>query len=334
MIFDRIKNYIQELRISADFKQQQMLSWEKHKQIADERFSTAKLAKEISDLLARIESDAALDFDDNISGHETLLIANKFERSRKKETLAMLTRNFKARLDALYDSKQALLDEKRGLVAERDSLRKSLKQAFLEKDKAYCELNSAKEDIAHWYRKSERTPWLFGNGGKELPKHSLFGQSFGDLEGYKNCRDSASEDVREAKETIGRIKAQQKKLSDQIHRIAERVGDVINEISQTKTERSRMYALKKSGVTVDSLNVAIGTLNSAIRRAELDIIKLKDDRLEHVEQGKIFMGVRAKEEEIESIEEQKKMFLAEFDTPESTARRAEAHRKAWFWSRA
>lgn len=334
MIFDRIKNYIQELRISMDFKRQEMLSWEKHKQIADERFSTAKLRREISDLLARIESDAAQHFDNNISRHETLLIARKSERTRKKEALAMLTRNYKARLDALYASKQALLDEKRGLLAERDSLRNPLKHAFLEKDEAYCELNSAKEDIARWYRNSERTPWLFGNGGKELPKHSFFGQSFGDLEGYKACRDSAFEDVCEAKETIGRIKAQQKKLSDQIHRIAERVGDVINEISQTKTERSRMYALKKSGVTVDSLNVAIGTLNSAIRRTELDITKLKDDRLEHVEQGKTFMGVRAKEDEIERIEDQKEMFLAEFDKPESTVRRAEAHRKAWFESRA
>lgn len=334
MIFDRIKNYIQELRISVDFKRQEELSWAEHKQAADERFATANLAREITFLLARIESDAAQHFDNDISKHEDLLISQQADRNWEQATLVLLTLNYKTKLDELYESKQALLNEKRGLFAERDSLRKSLKQAFIEKDGAYCKLNSAKENVDRWYRNSERTPWLFGNGGKELPKHSLFGQSFGDLEGHKYSRDSAFDDVCEAKETIGQIKAQEKKLNDKIHRISDQVGSVINEITNTKTGRSHMFALKKSGVTADSLKVVIGRLNAAIRKEELSIMKLKDNRLEHVRQGKLFMGVAEKETEIERIECQKRMFLAEFDKLESKAWRAAAHRKTWQQKRA
>jgi hypothetical protein len=41
------------------------------------------------------------------------------------------------------------------------------------------------------HNKSERTPWLLVYGGKKIQNHSMFGQSFGDLDFYKSDRDKA-----------------------------------------------------------------------------------------------------------------------------------------------
>jgi hypothetical protein len=54
-----------------------------------------------------------------------------------------------------------------------------------------CGFIGCKNNIKSWHNKSERTPWLLGYGGKRIQNHSMFGQSFGDLDFYKSDRDKA-----------------------------------------------------------------------------------------------------------------------------------------------
>jgi hypothetical protein len=56
----------------------------------------------------------------------------------------------------------------------------------------------------------ERTPWLFGNRGKKLPDHTLFGQSFGDLDGYTADRERACAEIGSCKAAIAEIAGRQK----------------------------------------------------------------------------------------------------------------------------
>jgi hypothetical protein len=334
MIFDRIIKYVQETRISLSFKRQEAHSWARHQQTAGVRFTTDKLTREIKELLTAIESSAAQRFDAEISSHSDYLVGKQAEQECEHTKLALFTFSYKSKLDELYDSKQVLLNDKRDLFAERDSLSEPLTEAFADKQTAYSELNSAKERVDDWHRKSKRTPWLLGNSGKKMPKHSLFGQSFGDLETYKSHRDSAFQDVNEAKSTIRRIKDSQKAISDRIRSISEKIGDVMNEIGNTKAQRSHMYAFKETGVTVNSIKTVIDRLNVDIRNAKLSISQLKDDRLAHIMQSRIAMGVVEREEEVERIETQKRQFLDEFDKPESKMQRATVHREAWLKERA
>jgi hypothetical protein len=51
-----------------------------------------------------------------------------------------------------------------------------------------CGFIGCKNNIKPWHNKSERTPWSLGNGGKIISNHSMFGQSFGDLDFYKSDR--------------------------------------------------------------------------------------------------------------------------------------------------
>jgi len=333
MIFDRIIKYVQEARISLSFKRQEANSWARHQQTAGVRFTTDKLTREITELLTAIESSAAHRFDAEISSHSAYLVGKQAEQECEHTKLALFTYSYKSKLDELYDSKQVLLNDKRDLFAERDSLSEPLTEAFADKQTAYSELNSAKERVDDWHRKSKRTPWLLGNGGNKMPKHSLFGQSFGDLEAYKSHRDSAFQDVNEAKNTIRRIKDSQKSISNRIRGISEKIGDVMSEIGNTKAQRSYMYALKDTGVTVNSIKTVIDRLNVDIRNAKLSISQLKDDRLAHIMQSRIAMGVVEREEEVERIETQKRQFLAEFDRPESKLQRATVHREAWLKER-
>jgi hypothetical protein len=85
------------------------------------------------------------------------------------------------------------------MKAERSATHDDLQEA-------YGDLEDAKGDVDRWYAKSERTPWLFGNGGKKLPKYSLFGQSHGDLSSAKYRRGEAVSYVGDSKRRIADIK--------------------------------------------------------------------------------------------------------------------------------
>ena len=90
---------------------------------------------------------------------------------------------------------------------------------------AYEDLNSAKTDLDAWYRKSKGN--FIGNGGKKLPRHAFFGQSTSDRDSLKHKKDSIykniqglksdktriyNNEIKPAKESIGRIKEDQKRL--------------------------------------------------------------------------------------------------------------------------
>ncbi len=109
---------------------------------------------------------------------------------------------YKAELDSLYH--------------ELERIKDALNDAYAEKNAAYGRVKRAKSDIESWYSRSRGTFFFWCNGGRKLPRHALFGQSFGDLKGYKEDRGNAVCDIRYWSNRISSLKASRAEVGKKI----------------------------------------------------------------------------------------------------------------------
>ena len=332
-MFDRIKSFFREVRIDLDFPRYERQHRDEHERHAQRRFSTEQLNIEKGKLLKTIESEAGSKF--NASIHEKEKNKKQHEEvARETEyLLSFFLRDYKKELNDLYAEKEVLSSKKKVLYDDLSEIKDSLSEAFDEKSSAYSALNDYKDRIDSWYAKSDRTPWLFGNAAKKLPKHSLFGQSFGDLDSYKYHRDSAYEDVQAAKSKINNLKKEQHDLHRSIEQVKEEIGDLFSQINQVKKDRSKMYELKKSGHQRKELQKKLDVLRNIISSLAGEIENFLQSKKEFITQEKHRLGVVELEAKIRKIEAEKDQFLKSFDSDENKQNRKRAHREIWLKQR-
>jgi DNA repair exonuclease SbcCD ATPase subunit len=247
----------------------------------------------------RASKEAALQFDSRILDEERGIVRLQRSLNADRETCAILTRPYKEELDALYAEMQTLQQERGRLFDERKV--------------AYAALNDAKAAIDRWYAKSRRN--LFGNGGRKLPKHALFGQSFGDLDGWKAERDAAGRRIQDLSRRIG-------STGDAIPTAGEK-------IARLKAERQRMLELRRQGVRTDVLARALEAAEQALCEAQTRQARLASEKTAFVQTARHRMGVGSLEGEIERIEAARREFLDAFDCDGERLKRRTAHRVAW-----
>lgn len=332
-MFQRIKSYIRDIRINLDFPQFESQRRNEYEQQAERRFLTKQLNDEKNKLFTKIESQASAKFDALLHEKEAEKRNYEAEANDTESLLSFFLRHYKRELDELYGQKDALLSTKGQLFEKKSEIRESLSEAFEEKDKAYSELKHYKDQIDSWYSKSDRTPWLFGNAGKKLPKHSLFGQSFGDLDTYKYHRDSAYSDVREAKNRIGDLKHDRHDLRAEIEEIKEKTGVLFRRINQVKNDRSKMYDLKKAGYNKNNLQSKLDGLRIETNKLNTKINEIIENKKEFIVQEKHRYGVMELEAKIMEIDRNKKQFLDSFDLDENQRERKRLHREIWLKQR-
>ncbi len=331
-MFDRIKSFFREVRIDLDFPRYDSQQRDEHERHAQRRFSTEQLNIEKGKLLKIIESEAGSKF--NASIHEKENNKNQHEETaRETEYLLSFFRHYKKELNDLHAEKEVLFSKKKSIYDDLSEIKGSLSEAFDEKSSAYSDLNDYKDRIDSWYAKSDRTPWLFGNAGKKLPKHSLFGQSFGDLDSYKYHRDSAYEDVQAAKRKIGDLKNDQHELHRAIGQVKEEIGELFTQINNVKKDRSKMYELKKSGHQRKELQKKLDELRNIISSLAGEIENVLQRKYEFINQEKHRRGVVDLEDKIRKIEAEKDQFLKSFESEENKQNRKRAHREIWLKQR-
>ena len=332
-MFDRIKSFFREVRVDLDFPSYERQQRDEHERDAQRRFSTEQLNNEKVKLLKTIESESGSKF--NALMHEKENNKKQHEEAARETEylLSFFLRHYKEELNDLYAEKEVLFSKKKGLYDDLSEIKFSLSEAFDEKSSAYSELNDYKDRIDSWYAKSERTPWLFGNAGKELPKHSLFGQSLGDLDSYKYHRDSAYEDVQDAKRKIGNLKKEQHQLHRSIGQVKEAIEALFSQINQAKKDRAKMHELKKSGHQRKELQSKLDELRNIISSLADEIEGVLQSKKEFINQEKHRRGVVELEAKIRKIEAEKVQFLKSFDYEESKQNRRRAHREIWLKQR-
>jgi len=328
-MFERIKSYFRDVRINLDYPRYERQCQLEHEEQAERMYSTSQLDAERHALQSKIDTQANIKFDDLIRTKREEVSRAQSIIKEKELRLSYFTRYYKNELDELYEKKDYLFSKKSAVYDRKGGLSGAISEAFEEKNKAYEELNYYKNQIDSWHSKSDRTPWLLGNSGKKLPKHSLFGQSFGDLDSYKYDRDSAYDDVNEAKNRIGGLKQEQHTLNSEIAEIKHKIGGLFNEIIQVKKDRSKMYELKKAGYNKKDLQRKLDEIKKTMQKTNIELSNYESQKREYILLEKNRYGVIEIESKIKDIKLKKKQFINSFNLEENQQKRKSVHRKIW-----
>jgi uncharacterized coiled-coil DUF342 family protein len=218
-------------------------------------------------------------------------------------------------LNALAFFQRNYQEELQGLYRRLDKIKLEQRECREKLNEAYADLEQAKDDIDSWYRKSQRSGWLLGNAGKPLARHSLFGQSFGDLDALKDDRDQAGE-------TIGAMKQERDRLSRTFAAARE-------EINRVKADRDEYFRLQREGHSMRSLEQDITSTSGTIAKLGAVLVSLTGKRDAWEQAERETRGLRNLEAEIASIKAQRQAYLAEFECPSAIARRRAEHRAGW-----
>ena len=299
-MFNWLIKKTQDIRIDLAYPAYEVTAKAEHAGLADVRFCTKALANEIEALMKTPRQEAITLYQAPISTLSNSVSKMSGELSACRVNLSIFSRSYKDELDSLY--------------ALNNDLKEKLQVLYSDKEEAYDELNKAKKEIERWHSKSQRT-YFFGNGGKELPKHSMFGQSFGDLDAYKDDRTEANEEIQSCNREIGRIKGQ--------------ITTVRTKINSAKLDRQRMYDLRKQGLNAGNLKKTILETERQLSRSQTEIKQLEAQQTSFLEAARYRLGVISRETEITRIVLLKNNFLATFDDPEAKSARKLAHRITW-----
>lgn len=188
-----------------------------------------------------------------------------------------------------------------------------------ESSDAFRRLKSAKADVDAWYRKSKRSGLLLGNQGKKIPQHSIFGQSFGDL-------DAAKARLNEARDDIGNLKNEKERLSAEFNRLDEK----IQYIRDRQQERRQ---LETQGYTPSVLEVEIAQLSEKSSQLALRS-KATQRQLERMLKRELERNsIDQDKQRAKDMRKQRKAELASFMADGSVLCRKESFRNEWYRSR-
>ncbi|HMN15260.1 MAG: hypothetical protein LC114_23075 [Bryobacterales bacterium] len=332
-MFEGIKSFIRDIRIKFDYPRYEKESLAAHRAEAECRFDIGQLQIEVSTIKLQAELTGDQRFGAEITPLRRQIAVLEQESNRIRGQQAILERDYKSELDELYARKKQLIETNEELFAEMKRLQAERSQAHDDLKEAYEDLDDAKDDVDRWYSKSERTPWLFGNGGRKLPKHSPFGQSFGDLEAAKSRRGDAAHEIGECKGRIADIRARQAENKREREQNRAEIGRVSDKIAAVKAARQRMLDLKNEGVQQGPLRQKLRECLSSQADFENQLLVLESQRSALVEETECRLGLREREAAIADLVARKARFMDEFHSEQSKAARLDHHRRQWLAKR-
>ena len=242
-----IRKWWYSARIALDYPSYEKIRRAENERLAEKQYPFNEQSKKLEKLRARIVADSKNLKTEEYAEHNRRLHSLKSQLDEASAVFTVLTRDYKSELDEVYQEKELLLNQKRSLYEQLGSVKVRLSSAHDEKSRAYDRLNSAKSDVSGWYNKSQSGFPLYGNKGQKIPKHSIFGQSHGDLSYAKSGRDSAWSDVQSAKSRVGVLKGEKSRIGSDIGRLKSEIGFAFDRITSLKAERQEAYELRKSG---------------------------------------------------------------------------------------
>ncbi len=328
-MFKAIKTFIQNARVNFDYPRYERELRKDHLAQAELRFDSSELNREASQIRSQATIAGEQKFSGDINPLRCQVSAIETELQKNQQLLLVFERDYKTELDDLYARKNHLLEQKNALIEESKSIKADRTEAHDDLKDAYEDLEDAKGDVGRWYSKSERNPLLFGNGGKKLPRHSIFGQSHGDLSAAKSRRGQAVGDIGSGKRRLASIKAKQAENRQDIEKNFADVGEVKELITKVKADRQRMYDLKAEGFDPTVLRNAIQSSQSSLAELKRRLQVLEDRQRALVVETQARLGLGEKEAAILALQKSKAKFIDDFDSETSQATRRDEHRKQW-----
>ena len=268
---------------------------------ADRIFSTSELESDLRSRRTELESESRRMWGDEIERLESEVQGIAGELRRLEDDLDLFRRDYRSELDAAYRRLNEIKYEQRLC---NDELRQ-----------AHESLNEARRGIQSWHNKSTRTPWLFGNAGRPLPKHSLFGQSFGDLDELKSDRACAVYSITNA--------------SDRKADLNRSFQESWVSIREIKSDRQRMFDLRKSSRNASFLARRIAEVREFAEKSGRRAAQLRAMREAWETRERKTRGIDALEAKIREIEQSRQEYIASFDSDEELAKRRAQNRADW-----
>ena len=298
-MFNWLKTKFQDMRIAMSSPAFEAAARSAHIATAVHRYCTLDIEREITRLMETPRQEMQNRYLGPIKQLRSTISRLRAERAAHRENIRLLDRSYKSELDPLY--------------AELTEPRDRIKTLLSEKSAAHDDMAQARADIDSWYSSSSGT--FFGNGGKKLPSHSLFGQSFGDLDGYKEDRDTAYCEIEHCGNEIGAAKAR----TDQLRK----------EIASIKADRQRMYELRKQGLSSAPLKRTAHDIEKRIWQFEYELSKKDVEMAAFREAARHRTGVVVLEQDIEKVIAKREEFIRTFDQACARTERQLLHRGAW-----
>lgn len=330
-MFKRIRSYFRDIRIYADFKRYEKSEFSEHENEANRRFNDSSEKSEIESINRKVKEESDSRFDQSIAGWKAKIQDIEGDLSALTGMLQVFTRAYSEEISSLHDQKSTLYERKKPLYDEMDDLKARLSVKHDAKSRAYDALSSAKSSIDSWYSKSQRG--FFGNAGRELPRHSLFGQSFGDLDYYKGQRDQAGNQIQDLNSSISRLKGERSSTYHQIVRLNSDIEIVKADIQKAKDDRRKMYDLMREGHTRHKLQLDVKLLSGKQADAKEELYKLQRKREIYEGDQEEKYGLSDIVKKSEELERLRAAFLRNFNTPSKVEERKRVHRKKWLAER-
>lgn len=279
-----------------EFERECRADWDRD---AREMYSCTTLRSEIAARMAEPTREASRQFDDQILAIQRRKAELELVAGDALEKLRILERDYQGELDVAYASLNQAKDQ---LRACREDL-----------SNAHDTLNAATADLDSWYRRAEGI-WI-GNGGKPLPKNSIFGQSIADRDRLKSRRESAARE-------ITRLKSRRSALEQDVRAAGARIGEL-------KQQREAMHALRSEGFDLRLVKGILMTASEQVKVAETDIARLTAARHEYLVVAKRARGVTDLEQQVWQRERNLRERIAAFDSEAEKQSRRARHRQLW-----
>lgn len=266
-----------------------------------EQYPAEALEKEVGDrerqITERVRSkykERKKLYDDSIR-----MVANR--QSELKRIRKILMRDYEQELQKCYERKEQI---KRRHVSIKSEL-----------SDAHRRLKDAKADVVSWHRKSKRSGLLFGNSGKKIPQHSLFGQSYGDLDAAKARRNEAGGD-------IGNLKDEKERLSAEFNRLDVKIQD----IRDRQRERRELITQGYTHTSVEAENAKLSKKFSQLALRS-KATKRRGERV--LKQELERSSVPQDRQRATYMKEKRKAELASFMGDDQVLQRRESFRNDW-----
>lgn len=328
-MFMWLKKIIQDHRIASTFPVYDAQCRKQHLALSQQRFATKQLDDQVSFLMQPIMAGSDKRFAKLINGQRVVISELNISLSNQHNKLQLFLPNYKQQIERKYAQRNALFSEKEVVCQKKNQLHAELKETYEDKNEAYENLNEVQADIDGWYARSERTPWLLGNGGKKLPNHAFFSQSHGDLACDKAGRDDAYAEIQDCKEAIYDLKQSIGECKGQLNTIFSGLDQFKQDISKLKQDRQVMHDLKKKGCNRPELEKSIKRDAGKLKHHQVKLSGLEIKQNEFILAEKQQAGVIKLEQEISELLCAKKKFIAGFDDEIAINHRKQAHRKIW-----
>jgi hypothetical protein len=332
-VMERMARAWQDLRIEADFPRFDREARRTHGELAEQRFSTSAIDRELQRLRSKIDQECRNRFDSRRQNMVEERAAIKTAISECVETQEYLTRDYKAEFIALAHQKSGLIANKKALHFKLPMQREAVNRAYERKSSAQASLDYHAREVRSWYAKSRRTPWLFGNGGRKLPSHCLFGQSFGDLDAAKRGRDGAYKDIQAIKAEILREKEIVSGYQREIDEAQNELDKIFDRMEKVRSAQQHAITLRREGNTTRKIAARLNDLQAQASAAAANIAALEREERSFRDLRVANLGLPALEATRSAIRTERAAFLANFETDAERTKRIQLHRTSWLSQR-